>query len=90
MPQRTQVPEIISIYKEALILAARKFSLTIRESMTIREIISSVSRADSGQGSKLFSAILLTLEDYFYAKKFDNRRIEALQNMILELKEIWK
>ena len=84
---------LISSYVEALSLAAKRFGIEFTKSMTIRETIDLVSRADKeGRGASLFSAIALTAEDYLYSKERPDWAIEKakiIEGVLLKLKILW-
>jgi hypothetical protein len=83
-------PELLQDYVKAMSLAAARFSVRFRPSQTIRETISLVGDKERGPALPAFSEILLTVEDFLYAERFDASRLEAMKKRLAELEGYWK
>ncbi|MHB8567865.1 MAG: hypothetical protein ACYC7D_12835 [Nitrososphaerales archaeon] len=77
--------DVIQLYRQALLLAVRKFAIKLEPSFTIREIMSQVT-SPGGE----FATISLILEDYLYSERFDQARIETGKRALKKLEEEWK
>ncbi|MHB1907956.1 MAG: hypothetical protein ACYCQJ_03675 [Nitrososphaerales archaeon] len=93
-----EVPRLVMAYKEALLLASRKFGIQFSKDLTIRETIALVSGyAKDSAGLNYFSNIALATEDYIYSERtsdyFKLTSPEEIENVaqsyLVKLKELW-
>lgn len=84
-----EVSRLVQIYSQALLLAVRKYDLRFLPSSTIREIMAHVNGASHGVGMNEFTSISLTLEDFLYARSFDESRIKDSVEAFGQLEKIW-
>jgi hypothetical protein len=83
-------PELLGIYRSAITLATANLQVRFRPSMTIREARSLVGTKLSGPPLDAFSDIMSTVEDFLYAKSFDESRLAAAKTRLSELEALWK
>ncbi|MGI0080831.1 MAG: hypothetical protein ACRECH_14560, partial [Nitrososphaerales archaeon] len=82
---------VVPIFVEALLLAAARYRISFKSSLTIREIADQVKKSDSsGQGSSLFWTVALVTEEYAYSKKFDVSKVSEAAKALDALKLIWR
>ena len=84
----SQSTGMLSIFYEALILAQRRFGTSFRESDTLREIAAIVEK-EHAKGGGLFSSIIRTSEDFLYAPKFDEGKVQEAEKQLAELRKEW-
>ena len=85
---RTRSKGMLSVFYEALTLAQRKFGIDFRESDTLREILDKLAKGDV-RGMELFSSIVGTTEDFLYAPRFDEGRVQGAERQLAELRKEW-
>ncbi len=88
-PDSKVVSKLAGIYKSALLLAVKKYNLRFMPSSTIREIISQVNTVAHDIGASEFATISLLLEDFLYARSFDQERIKDAEIALDKLEKIW-
>ena len=88
LPATARGAGIMLAYHQAVELAKKKLGIEFKESATMREMIREVAKRD-GAGAALFSKVLLTTEDFLYARGFDRMRVREAEESVARLKELW-
>jgi hypothetical protein len=82
--------KILTIYRESIDLANKKFQTRLGESLTTRQAINEISKLDKGgSGAQAFSEIAKITEDFAYAETFDETRIKDAEKSLGDLKVAW-
>ena len=89
VPSSDKGPEPLRLLGRALVLASRRFSISLGPSNTIREMLSLVKTKDDGAAFAMFSKVLLAAEDFLYAPSFDPSRTEGARKTLSELEVLW-
>lgn len=84
------IPRLVSLYRNSLVLAAKKFNLNFPSSSTIREINVQVSSSAQNSGMEEFKKISAIFEDYLYAKDFEEMEISEAEEAFARLENIWR
>ena len=84
-------PSLVETYRETLALAAKKFSLTFKESATIRQTIREVKALDKNpESARIFASISLIVEDFLYSESFDASKIEVARELLGRLRTLYE
>ncbi len=88
--QAKEAPEAVLLYRRALALAASRFGLKFKVSDTFREAIRRLGDSGEEKEREAFARILLTSEDFLYARTFDESRLHGARDDLKALEEAWK
>ncbi|HKT22629.1 MAG TPA: DUF4129 domain-containing protein, partial [Nitrososphaerales archaeon] len=82
--------EVLLLYREALIMAAKKLSIRFRPSLTLREALALVQSKGEGPALEPFRTLTQAAEDLLYASAFDQARVESAKAAFAALEVHWR